>query len=194
MPRSQQMAHAAAAAAAGLSVPPPPPPPRQLPLPQQAPQPNTPPQSQPETPMLARGMSARGMGNQSAIDYGKYRTKLCRNFMMGAPCPFENRCVFAHGEDQLARPGEFDPRTAASSTSMYSAEFPSVGSGYFANASSDDETPMSPPTYESFIASANGFLGEPASPIDGSDPATPIAPVSFRHDPYRPEGVVFKYF
>ena len=30
----------------------------------------------------------------------KYKTELCRNWLNGF-CPFENKCVFAHGRDEL---------------------------------------------------------------------------------------------
>jgi len=35
------------------------------------------------------------------IDYSKFKTKMCRHYLMGLPCPFEDRCAFAHGNDQI---------------------------------------------------------------------------------------------
>lgn len=35
------------------------------------------------------------------IDYTKFKTKMCRNYAMGLPCPFESRCAFSHGENDV---------------------------------------------------------------------------------------------
>lgn len=211
MPRSQQLLQAQAAAAAGMPVQVPPPRPQPL-----SAAPRSMIMAPPQLPQLARAPS------MASIDYGKYKTKLCRNYLMGQPCPFESRCAFAHGEEQLQREIEAAQlhhqqqqqmrlRTPGSTTSAYegsnssaSMEFPmsapqyqqqhhyAAGSYHYAGNSSDDEsTPMAPPTYESFLATTS-YL-EPASPID-SDPATPVAPVRYRHDPYSMEGIIFKYF
>jgi len=31
------------------------------------------------------------------IDQTKVKTKMCRNYQLGIPCPFEDRCAFVHG-------------------------------------------------------------------------------------------------
>jgi hypothetical protein len=31
----------------------------------------------------------------------RFRSKLCRNYVMYGQCPYENRCMFAHGEHEL---------------------------------------------------------------------------------------------
>lgn len=99
-PRSRQLAEAQAAAAAGL--------PAQLP----------PPRPAPMTPTAVNGGGGAGelasesqfpntptaFGAGAPHDAAKYKTKLCRNFMLGHGCSFEDRCVFAHGEDQLGAP------------------------------------------------------------------------------------------
>ncbi|KAJ9473681.1 hypothetical protein DIPPA_17161 [Diplonema papillatum] len=36
-----------------------------------------------------------------AVDLAKFRTKVCRNWSMGAPCQFGERCAFAHGKEQV---------------------------------------------------------------------------------------------
>jgi hypothetical protein len=185
VPRSQQLRNAAAAAAAGG-----------------APTPVPPPRSNQLTPTgvasVPQPVSNR-RNNSSSIDYAKYKTKLCRNFLMGLPCPFESRCVFAHGEDQLSA---HDPNMPQSSTSQFggSMEFPhthsGVAEGYMHNVSgSDDEGAAAatscPPTYESFLATH--AMMEGASPM-GSEPASPVSPMRYRHDPYHPDGYVLKFY
>ena len=31
----------------------------------------------------------------------RYKTKMCRNFVENGECPYESRCMFAHGDDEL---------------------------------------------------------------------------------------------
>jgi len=131
----------------------------------------------------------------SSIDYNKYKTKLCRNYLMGVPCPFEHRCVFAHGEDQIpAHTGSeagFDAPQSPSSAYAGGMDFPMQYAALHNTSGSDDEVSLHPPTYETFIA--NTMIVETASPID-SDPASPVSPIRYRHDPYHPDGYVLKYY
>lgn len=49
-------------------------------------------------------------GSQAGkIDYTKYRTKMCRNALMGIECPFRDRCVFAHSDVELRTAPETPP-------------------------------------------------------------------------------------
>ena len=34
-----------------------------------------------------------------SIDAARCKSKLCRNFVMGIPCPFNETCAFSHGDD-----------------------------------------------------------------------------------------------
>jgi len=35
------------------------------------------------------------------IVVGRYKTKMCRNYIKFGSCPYEHRCMFAHGEEEL---------------------------------------------------------------------------------------------
>jgi hypothetical protein len=177
-PRSQQLRNAAAAATGSAT------PPAVVPMSRSMLQ-STMHHTPVHTPMSQR---------RTAIDYGKYKTKLCRNYQLGYPCPFEDRCVFAHGEDQISQePPMMYERHPRSTTSAYSPamEFPAEMSApdYTPASVSDDD--FAPPSYETFLATAVHH-DEPASPMD-SEPCTPVSSVRFRHDPYRPEGFVYQY-
>jgi len=138
------------------------------------------------THRIRRNLSAANV----AIDYGKYKTKLCRNFIMGVPCPFESRCVFSHG-DRDSNEGSpatlshensvvFD-RQPQSTTSAYTPtmDFPPMYETA-TPASSDDEPavgsmpPPPPPSYQAFIMAA-----------------VEMSPRPRRHNPYDP--CVFGY-
>jgi len=136
-----------------------------------------------------------GAKRSSAIDYQKYRTKLCRNFQMGLPCPFEDRCVFAHGDVEVRTPTSNSAsniifRNADSISNAASAEFP-----VYSPPSPASTTNAALPTYESFMAAAvsNSIIASPsiATPED-SQPSTPPSPIRYRFDPYRPEGIVYE--
>lgn len=48
------------------------------------------------------------------IDSAKYKTKLCRNYVMGIPCPFAERCAFSHGDlDAFHLQCQLQPQTLA---------------------------------------------------------------------------------
>ena len=59
-----------------------------------------PPQQEGE-PLLTSGAHR---SHRNTIDYSKFKTKMCRHYAMGQQCPFEDRCAFAHGEQQVAPP------------------------------------------------------------------------------------------
>eukprot|EP00756_Hemistasia_phaeocysticola_P003397 Hpha_TRINITY_DN12225_c0_g1::TRINITY_DN12225_c0_g1_i1::g.17105::m.17105 len=52
----------------------------------------------------------------SAIDARKYKTKLCRNWQSGTPCPYGDRCVFAHGGQEMRRADDPNPYLAHQNT------------------------------------------------------------------------------
>lgn len=42
--------------------------------------------------------------NRASIDYNKFRTKMCHYYIIKKPCPFGDRCAFAHGDNQINTP------------------------------------------------------------------------------------------
>ena len=102
---------------------------------------------------------------KAVIDYSKFKTKLCRNYLMGIACPFESRCAFAHGpeEQQAAR----------------------------AAANACSPTIPSPPSYTAFI-SASDSMDDLSGSGATSRPNTPPAyPTRFRYEPYSQAGIIF---
>lgn len=78
-----------------------------------------------------------GSLHNAKIDQAKYRTRMCRNYLMGVPCPFESRCVFAHGDVQL-RAQDLPPTYDSLVDSMMNS--PTVGTP-------DTSRPTTPPSY-----------------------------------------------
>lgn len=100
------------------------------------------------------------------IDYSKFKTKVCRNYMLGLRCPWEHRCAFSHGP--------VSGRNA-------SAGAPPPPPPYSAAAT---ESATAPPSYASFVASDSPDASRPPTP--------PHYPTKFRYDPYTTQGVVFE--
>jgi hypothetical protein len=102
--------------------------------------------------------------SKNVIDYSKFKTKLCRNFLMGLPCPFESRCAFAHSMEEQAQGRAMAPAIPR------------------------------PPSYHDFVATASVSEAALSDSQDSSRPSTPPAyPSRFRYDPYTPAGVIFAH-
>ena len=56
----------------------------------------------PQTATTTGGKSRRG---RHEVKRSKLKTKLCQFILQGAPCPYGERCAFAHGEDELRDEG-----------------------------------------------------------------------------------------
>jgi len=65
----------------------------------------------------------------SAIDARKYKTKLCRNWQSGTPCPYGDRCVFAHGGKDMRRAEDPNPYLANQAPTSGSNNRRSSGGG-----------------------------------------------------------------
>lgn len=91
------------------------------------------------------------------IDPAKYKTKICRNYANGVPCPFEGRCVFAHGDSQLQR-------TDSSVTSPVVAESRPAPPYNVAIQDACAPPPYSPPPYGAVAPhfSSPRYLSSPA--------------------------------
>lgn len=50
-----------------------------------------------------------GGEKDSTIDQRKYKTKLCRTWSSGNQCPYGDRCVFAHGGDDMRKVHDYNP-------------------------------------------------------------------------------------
>ncbi|CUF25055.1 zinc finger protein, putative [Bodo saltans] len=114
----------------------------------------------------------KGSRNNS-IDYSKFKTKVCRNYMLGLRCPFEDRCAFSHG-----------PIPRSNSASVAAPPPPpsyadSVNESAIADADAD-----APPTYENFLTTESPDCSQPPSP--------PQYPSKYRYDPYSCQGVIFE--
>jgi len=80
-----------------------------------------------------------------SIDVTKYKTKMCRNYMLGLPCPFEDRCAFAHGNGQIR-----------------------------SNRSSNQGSPSkAPPTYNAFLLATDSPVDSPRSNSPHPPPSYP---------------------
>lgn len=106
------------------------------------------------------------LNRNNSIDYSKFKTKMCRNFLMGVPCPFEDRCAFAHGP--LPR-GQLEAADEADAP-------PSYAEAVVVTAA--------PPSYASFLTVDSPDVSRPPSP--------PQYPAKFRYDPYSCQGVIFE--
>jgi hypothetical protein len=108
----------------------------------------------------------------NSIDYSKFKTKMCRNYMLGLRCPFEDRCAFSHG-----------PIPRSNSTLV--ATPPPPPPTY---AESVNETTIADadalPTYENFLSTESPDGSQPSSP--------PQYPSKYRYDPYSCQGVIFE--
>jgi len=59
------------------------------------------------TPVHSDTDSQQGTkAHAKAILADRYKTRLCRNFTETHECPYETRCMFAHGEEDLRTPEE----------------------------------------------------------------------------------------
>lgn len=75
------------------------------------PPPPPPPSQQPQQPQQSRRDRQHKQEHGSAIDVNKYKTKVCRNWQQGTPCPYGDRCVFAHGDVDMRRLTDHNPYT-----------------------------------------------------------------------------------
>jgi hypothetical protein len=127
----------------------------------------------------------------------RFRTKLCRNYLLNPdhPCPYEDRCMFAHGEHEL--------RTAAQNmldglmSEEAIREFKRKGTDFLRSASlsqstsmSESAVPMSASVVElvSATIAPRGILNEPP-PLSGE--ADPHTLASLRLSPDANENVNF---
>lgn len=126
-------------------------------------------------------------GNRSAIDYSKFKTKVCRNYLLGIPCPFEDRCAFAHGDVQSQPQGHREgPPTSTASNNDSCSDHGERGMP----PPPPPPAPLGgscalPPSYDDFITSGT------ESPVE-SRPATPPYPARYRYEPYSMAGIVYE--
>lgn len=92
--------------------------------------------------------------DDTAIDARKYKTKLCRNWQSGTPCPYGDRCVFAHGGRDVRRVDDPNPYLAKEASSSGGSNRrtsgggarPTKGSGGSSNTSSQPRGPVASTT------------------------------------------------
>jgi len=113
-----------------------------------------------------------GRPAKNSIDYSKFKTKMCRHYLNGYQCPFEDRCAFSHGEAPRSRPPppSFQEYQSSVETS------PVKG------------LPPPPPSYDDSVA----VFGSD-SPVEPEEINTPPSyPTRFRYEPYSVAGIVFE--
>ena len=204
-PRSRQIADAQAAAAAGL--------PAQLPPPRPAP---TTPNTLPSGRYASFPVGAPPHHPQHLPVGGRNpgvpptKTRMCRNFKLGNACPFEDRCVFAHGDDQLVSSDQYGSPMSQTYGSMGSTDFAAAQAGAYAATTSHDATPVNsyifdgsvedfaagsaaPPSYAAFVTTDPTSSGPGNATGGDSQLDSPATPVRYRHDPYSFDGFVVKY-
>ncbi|KPA83265.1 hypothetical protein ABB37_02942 [Leptomonas pyrrhocoris] len=139
----------------------------------------------------------------SRIDSTKYKTKLCRHFARGLPCPFGEHCAFSHGED-LATMGPKDLTSMPTSplntkARCYTPETASLtgedgnsmeNSAHFRvrfrslSRSHSQQHMQPPPSYEAAVTTAEGATSSAAVP-------PPSYPRRYRFDPYSADTIVY---
>lgn len=145
-------------------------------------------------------------GSNSRIDYTKYKTRLCRHFLRGKPCPFRERCVFAHAEEveklgqmkeaawTLASPLDFKARSYTPETESLTGEDggnSADSTGDFRVRSPSDtakaEVDMPPPpSYEAALVTEEGVTAP-------EDFLPPTYPRRYRFNPYSKQGITYEY-
>jgi len=154
-----------------------------------------------EAPISPTSGAPSKRNKTSSIDSHKYKTKLCRNFIMGVPCPFEDRCVFAHGEDQLVAPSVSGPENHVRDAAplpppSYTASI-TAGAVNFPSPQKRSSAPPPPPTYNMFMrevvsAVAGDTTPSPADTEPSTPPASPPKGARFRYEPYSTTAIVFE--
>ena len=109
---------------------------------------------------------------KNSIDYSKFKTKLCRHYLNGFQCPFEDRCAFSHGEAPRSR--QPPPSFQEYQSSVESSPVKGL--------------PPPPPSYHESVAA----LGSD-SPRDSEEISTPPSyPTRFRYEPYSVVGIIYE--
>jgi len=113
----------------------------------------------------------------SSLDMTKFKTKLCRHYQMGRPCPFESRCAFAHGLEEQA---------AARAAAQAAVPPPPAYDEAFA-------TPSAPGS-EADSSEARTNSVQPHAAEEDRSCTPPAYPTKYRYDPYNiHSGVVYAH-
>jgi len=116
----------------------------------------------------------------SKIDYSKFKTRLCRHYVNGNQCPYEDRCAFSHGEPFTAAPA--DARNRAPPPSF--TEYQSSGAN-----SPVKGAPPPPPSYLESVLTMNSD----DSPTESGPGTPPSYPSRFRYEPYSVAGIIYEH-
>ncbi|CCW68089.1 unnamed protein product [Phytomonas sp. Hart1] len=138
------------------------------------------------------------------IDPTKLKTKVCRNYALGLPCPFEQRCAFSHGDAATRSPTTGDAEAFSpnhgrrasfttrdddacvpTTTAMRRVESDSAELDASSSDGVSDSAGMPPPAYEIAIQEDMvGLVDEHALP--------PAYPTRYRFDPYSYSSVRYE--
>lgn len=102
------------------------------------------------------------------IDQSKIKTKMCRNYQLGLPCPFEDRCAFVHGPVIVTKTSTVVALAPPPPPPSYTD---ALQTAWNSNSDSFNDSPVSSPRMES---------------------PPPAYPQKFRYDPYHPQGIVYE--
>lgn len=127
----------------------------------------------------------------SRIDYSKFKTKLCRHFVQGSRCPFEDRCAFSHGDgvteeaprEMIARPRTYLLAREAERKALDERD---LLEGSMETASSSDSYTAPPPPSYDVAVQEDLFVGSDAYTMP------PAYSVRYRYDPYSPTCVMYE--
>lgn len=134
------------------------------------------------------------------IDSTKLKTKMCRNFLLGRPCPFEGNCAFSHDESELV-----EPQSPTSPQSAFRKR-PSNRSAFYSKedtvATVERELLHGDVVSESNSNSGNFAAGAPPSyreavqddvvNVQDEYALPPAYPTRYRNDPYSYTGVLYE--
>lgn len=121
------------------------------------------------------------------IDHTKLKTRMCRNYMNGMPCPFEDRCAFSHSRiSGVQSPTSYD---MGNKRRLYQTASPR-GDDYLAMDSVSESQDSCgaippPPTYEAAISEDQLLRTQEYT-------KPPAYPSRFRYDPYSYAGIMYE--
>lgn len=134
------------------------------------------------------------------MDMTKFKTKVCKNFKNGIPCPFGDNCAFLHITESIQHVtmkenNNTNRRSMPAKTLSYEGSWFSQGEEKELLSESSDTvrstaSPLPPPMYEEAIQQRRMKDEDVTSPTSVMM-MPPAYPKRFRHDPYSFAGLCY---